>query len=225
VGRTRQLVLEHEAETTRITMRVLDEDGGDVLLRQAFADQDPPEGGVTCASELRPQLDTFAASTRCLDSQGQEVGRRDGDWALGPDQLWFVEAFPEGDSGRAVVDPVPTRFYKTRQFECFAAVQKRDGTPDSHIPLYLHDRGGTVHIRTREPEPQDVTLLLRRALWPSRSGNNFTELLLIYLYDDAKPEKLIANGWTTPGAGRVGFGAADETGEAQRAGARCKLKP
>ena len=25
-----------------------------------------------------------------------EVGGRDSDWALGPDQLWFAEAFPEG---------------------------------------------------------------------------------------------------------------------------------
>lgn len=114
----------------------------------------------------------------------------------------------------------PLQLLRATEFGCFVAIQRRNGEPQALTKLRLHDRGGTVSIRTDEPSPRQLTLLLRHGLWPSVSGNNFVPLMNLYLYEEPG-RRMLGNGWATPESGRVGFGVGDEDSGGQSASARC----
>lgn len=108
---------------------------------------------------------------------------------------------------------------RAQRHTCFVAVRLSDGRPHAVNGLATHDRGGSIDLVTPEATPRTLTLVLRRGLWPSNSGNNFVQLLNVYLYENGR-STLLGNGWATPESGRVGFASADAQG--QRASARCK---
>lgn len=133
-----------------------------------------------------------------------------GDLRLGRDELWI-------DQPSA---PVANKLYRAANFNCFIALRLRNGEPQAITGLATHDRGGTILIATRDEPARKLTLLLRRGLWPSNSGNNFVQLLSVYLYENGKRNAL-GNGWATPESGRVGFGVGDELPGGQNYSARC----
>lgn len=115
----------------------------------------------------------------------------------------------------------PTKLLKSQPYECFVAVRLTDGQSQAFTKLQTHDRGGTIEVATKDSPARKFTLLLRRGLWPSVSGNNFVELLTIYLYEEGH-KNVVGSGWATPDSGRVGFGIGDELPGGQQASARCK---
>ena len=139
-------------------------------------------------------------------------------WSLSKDELWILDRAQDdrGDWVTGRPDGFPLKYYKVRQFECYVALELGGDKRFVENPFFLHDRGDQAVFSTGAAKPASVRVVLRRSMWPSRSGRNFVELLRIVLYlDDAtEPSGL---GWATPESSRVGFG----TGAAQ---ARCKLK-
>jgi hypothetical protein len=114
----------------------------------------------------------------------------------------------------------PLQLLRATEFDCFVAIQRRNGEPQALTKLRLHDRGGTLTLRTDEQPARELTLLLRHGLWPSVSGNNFVPLMNLYLYEEPG-RRMLGNGWATPESGRVGFGVGDEDSGGQSASARC----
>lgn len=114
----------------------------------------------------------------------------------------------------------PLQLLRATEFDCFVAIRKRNGEPQALTSLRLHDRGGTLTVRTDEQPARELTLLLRHGLWPSVSGNNFVPLMHLYLYEEPG-RRMLGNGWATPESGRVGFGVGDEDSGTQSASARC----
>ncbi|MFM8640569.1 MAG: hypothetical protein ACKOEL_08040 [Planctomycetota bacterium] len=136
---------------------------------------------------------------------------------LGDEEFW-LEA-----PGIAVM----TELGRARAHECYIAVKQRGGKPQIFTGLRLHDRGGSLQIVTADPQPRTLTLSLTRGMWPSNSGNNLVELLILYLREagpaGSDPPSLLGSGWATPESLRVGFGMEEEgVAEAKTANARCK---
>jgi hypothetical protein len=117
-------------------------------------------------------------------------------------------------------NPRPLQLLRATEFDCFVAIRRRNGEPQALTRLRLHDRGGTVTVRTDEQPARELTLLLRHGLWPSVSGNNFVQLMNLYLFEEPG-RRMLGNGWATPDSGRVGFGVGDEDSGGQSASARC----
>ena len=133
-------------------------------------------------------------------------------WWLGPEELWLERraAAPMIELGRA------------RDFDCFVAIEAPGIKPFARTGLKVHDRGGTVRLRTDEPQPRTLELMLRRGMWPSNSGNNLVELLAVYL-QEVDAANVIGTGWATPESERVGFGTDGRpTGGDRAVNARCK---
>ncbi len=114
----------------------------------------------------------------------------------------------------------PLQLLRATEFDCFVAIQRRNGEPQALTQLRLHDRGGTLAVRTDEQPAREFTLLLRHGPWPSVSGNNLVPLMNLYLYE-GPGQRLVGNGWATPESGRVGFGVGDQDSGGQSASARC----
>ena len=138
-------------------------------------------------------------------------------WSLSAEELWILDRAHDGSGGWVTGRPdgFPLKYYKVRDFECYLAMELGDGERLVENPFFLHDRGDEAVFMTGVEEPAKARVVLRRSMWPSRSGRNFVQLLriVVYLDDSAEPAGL---GWATPESGRVGFG----TGRLQ---ARCKL--
>ncbi|MEZ5514695.1 MAG: hypothetical protein R3F58_12570 [Steroidobacteraceae bacterium] len=146
----------------------------------------------------------------CARSAGTGLASR-GKLLLSADELWVDDS----------AAPVASTLLKAASYDCFVAVRLANGKPHAMTGLTLHDRGGSIALVTPEEPARQLTLILRRGLWPSNSGNNFTQLLSVYLYEAGKANTL-ANGWTAGHADRVGFGVGDELPGGQQASARCK---
>ncbi len=114
----------------------------------------------------------------------------------------------------------PLQLLRATEFDCFVAIRRRNGEPQALTSLRLHDRGGTLTVRTDEQPERELRLLLRHGLWPSVSGNNFVPLMNLYLYEEPG-QRLLGNGWATPESGRVGFAVGEEDAGGQAASARC----
>lgn len=131
---------------------------------------------------------------------------------LGPDEFWLESA----------QSPVATELGRAHEYECYIALKPRDGKPNIFTGLRLHDRGGTLEVKTNETPSRALTLSLRRGMWPSNSGNNLTELLSIYLHEPGSPA-ILGSGWATPEASRVGFGTEEEgLTDGKTINSRCK---
>lgn len=131
---------------------------------------------------------------------------------LDDDELWL-----EGHGAA-----VPTELGRAHSHECFVATQLRGGKPEVFMGIRTHDRGGTVDLVTKEIPARQLTLTLRRGMWPSNSGNNLLELLALTVREEGKPTK-VWSGWATPDSPRVGFGNDEEGAEAGTSiNARCK---
>ena len=144
------------------------------------------------------------------DSADCALASADVEWQLAEDSL--VRTGGEGDSRHLA------RFSKVRWYECFALLQKPDGSGITmQNPFTLHDGGDVYRFTTDEAEPRQIEVLLRRSMWPSRSGNNFVPLLQLNVYENGDFETPLANAWSAADSGRVGFAARDV------GSARCKL--
>jgi hypothetical protein len=133
-------------------------------------------------------------------------------WWLSDDELW-VERGEE---------PVMIELGRARDYDCFVAIESSDSKPFARTGLRLHDRGGTVQLRTDEAKSRTLELTLRRGMWPSNSGNNLVELLTLYLQEVGAAD-VIGTGWATPDSARVGFGTGGQKAAGDRAvNARCK---
>jgi hypothetical protein len=130
-------------------------------------------------------------------------------WSLSADELWILE----GET--AEPDLFPIKYFKTRHFECYLSIELGEEQRFVENPFFLHDRGDHAVFSTGVNEPAEARVVLRRSMWPSRSGRNFVELLRVILFFDNN-ETPAGMGWATPESGRVGFGT-------ERAQARCKL--
>jgi hypothetical protein len=146
---------------------------------------------------------------------------------LGPEELLALEEgfHPDGSRRFGRVDQVPNRFFKTRRFECFLVSQENGQEPDLWNPVFLHDRGDSTDLRPKlradGVQPPTWRMRLRRSLWPSRSGRNFTELLSLDLFQlaaDGSQDEAghSAGGWAEGSSARVGFAFPGGSG-------RCKL--
>ncbi len=151
-----------------------------------------------------------AAAAECSGLVAMGIAAR-GDLLLGAEELWV-------DDPSA---PVANTLLKSASFDCFVAVRLANGKPHAMTGLTLHDRGGSITLATPEEPARQLSLILRRGLWPSNSGNNFTQLLSLYLYEAGK-ENTLGNGWAAGHSDRVGFGVGDELPGGQNASARCK---
>lgn len=133
-------------------------------------------------------------------------------WWLSDDELW-VERGEE---------PVMIELGRARDYDCFVAIESSDSKPFARTGLRLHDRGGTVQLRTEEAKSRTLELTLRRGMWPSNSGNNLVELLTLYLQEVGAAD-VIGTGWATPDSSRVGFGTGGQkTADDRAVNARCK---
>ena len=159
----------------------------------------------------------FAASCRVTPPGRVDAVAVEVSWSLSKEELWILDRARDHTgwvTGRA--DGFPLKYYRVRSFECYVALELGNDTRFVENPFFLHDRGDQAVFSTGATKPSTVRVVLRRSMWPSRSGRNFVELLRIVLYldDSTEPSGL---GWATPESSRVGFG----TGAAQ---ARCKLQ-
>lgn len=133
-------------------------------------------------------------------------------WWLGTDELWLERR----DA------PVMIELGRARDYDCFLAIEAPGSKPFARTGLKLHDRGGTIRLRTDESTPRMLELTLRRGMWPSNSGNNLVELLTVYL-QEVGAATVIGTGWATPDSHRVGFGTGGQaTGGDRAVNARCK---
>jgi len=131
---------------------------------------------------------------------------------LGADEFWL----------ESPKESVLTELGRAHNYECYIALQPHDAKPQIFTGLHLHDRGGTLEVKTDETPARTLTLSLRRGMWPSNSGNNLVELLSLYLHEPGNPA-ILGSGWATPEATRVGFGTEEEgVANGKTANARCK---
>lgn len=197
---------EHSAVLSRSVWELDVGDAGHVVMRAGTA-------GVDCSIPWQRRASVFVADVPAACRGGAAAlgliaaGARL--W-LSRDEIWRERA------GAAR----PLQLLRATEFDCFVAVRRRDGQPQAMTRLRLHDRGGTLTLRTDEQPARELTLLLRHGLWPSVSGNNFVPLMNLYLLEGAE-RRMIGNGWATPESGRVGFGIGDELAGGQSASARC----
>ena len=144
------------------------------------------------------------------DEKSCEDSARPATWQLSARELTRVDVRDDHSH--------PLRFSKARWYECFALVNNAD---DDGItmrnPFQLHDAGGVYRFETDDAEPRQIEVLLRRSMWPSRSGNNFVPLLQLNVYENGDNDTPLANAWSDADSGRVGF-ATRGVGSA-----RCKL--
>jgi hypothetical protein len=162
--------------------------------------------------QLRGQNDAS-----CLDKQwgARQSAMAGTTWSLSKDELWILEQ--DGSPRQSVehAGDFSLRYFKTRNFECYLAIELGDDQRLVENPFFLHDRGDQAVFPTGASEPAQARVVLRRSMWPSRSGRNFVELLRVVLFFDDS-DIPAGMGWATPESGRVGFGT-------ERAQARCKL--
>jgi len=133
------------------------------------------------------------------------------DWLLTEDELSILDGSREAASRARItgrLDEVPRRFIRTKQYECFIIVDHRDGVGATTInPFTLHDGGGRFVFETEEERPLEIEVILRRSMWPSRSGRNFVPLLMLWVYADGDYETPLAGAWSKDTSGRVGWEA------------------
>lgn len=197
---------EHAAMQARSVWTVAVDDSGRVQWRSETPGDDCRMAWVRRAGVFVtdvPRACAAAAGASTLLRPGARL------W-LSADELW--RELP-GDAR-------PLQLLRATEFDCFVAIRRRGGQPQAMTRLKLHDRGGTVSMRTDEQPARQLTLLLRHGLWPSVSGNNFVPLMNLYLLEGAE-RRMLGNGWATPESGRVGFGIGDELAGGQSASARC----
>ncbi len=197
---------EHTAVATRSVWSLAVAGDGHVELRGSAA----ADG---CRISWRRRAGVFTADVPdgCRSGAGADALLQPGArlW-VATDELWR----------EAPGAPRPLQLLRATEFDCFVAIRRRDGVPQALTGLRLHDRGGTLTLRTDEQPTRALTLLLRHGLWPSVSGKNFVPLMNLYLYEEPG-RRMLGNGWATPESGRVGFGVGDGQSEGQSASARC----
>lgn len=198
---------EHSPQRSRTTWEITVSGSGQVVARDTAA-------GNRCELVWLRRAGVFVAEVppACGDRGGAEPGLVAAGARLwvSRDELW--RELPG--------QPRPLQLLRATEFDCFVAIRRRSGEPQAMTRLRLHDRGGTLALRTDEEPARELTLLLRHGLWPSVSGNNFVPLMNLYLYEGAE-RRMLGNGWATPESGRVGFGIGDELAGGQSASARC----
>ena len=128
---------------------------------------------------------------------------------LRPNEVWVDRASKSADTGELQsgrMDEVPLSFNKVIDYECFIIVRHRDGSGSTNInPFFIDDGGDQFFFKTEEPSPRNMEVLLRRSLWPSRSGENFLPMLLVYLIEDGNHERPVASAWGPADGGLVGW--------------------
>ncbi len=197
---------EHAPVRDRSSWELIVGDSGHVVARGSSA-----AGGCDLVWQRRAGVFVAEVPPTCHSAAAQPALIAPGGrlW-LSRDELW--RELPG--------QPRPLQLLRATEFDCFVAIRRRSGEPQAMTRLKLHDRGGTLALRTDEQPARELTLLLRHGLWPSVSGNNFVPLMNLYLYEGAE-RRMLGNGWATPESGRVGFGIGDELAGGQSASARC----
>lgn len=76
-------------------------------------------------------------------------------------------------------------------------------------------------MNTDETPARTLTLMPRRGMWPSNSGNNLLEMLTVSVHEDGQPAA-VGTGWATPDSPRVGFGHDAAATGGSLINARCK---
>lgn len=148
----------------------------------------------------------------CTTKNTGDLGVSGKTWWLGDQELWLET--PD--------QPVMVELGRAHQHECYIALQLRAGKPQIFTGLRIHDRGGTLDVMTDEVPARKLTLILRRGMWPSNSGNNLIELLSLYVREEGNPT-VLGSGWATPDSPRVGFGTEEEgIPERKTINSRCK---
>lgn len=143
---------------------------------------------------------------------------------LDQDSFWILNlGATENPLVRPRNDGIHTKLYRTKLMECFVNIL-HEGQPFNAglegrtliNPIQMHDRGDTYSFETHEENPRKFVLMLRKAMWPSRSGRNFAPMLMLWLYrDKISPETLEGSAWAAADSTRVAF-------DARGVGARCK---
>lgn len=143
---------------------------------------------------------------------------------LDQDGLWILNlGADEHPLVRSRHDGIHTKLYRTNMMECFVNVLHEGQPYNAGLegrtlinPIQMHDRGDTYSFETNEEKPRKFILMLRKAMWPSRSGRNFAPMLMLWLYrDKISPESLEGSAWAAADSTRVAF-------DARGVGARCK---
>lgn len=169
---------------------------------------------------LRGQSDVYAVP---MEQSCPDTGYH---MMLGPEGLWMLNVMTAASgSGPAYRrDGIHTKLFRATRMECFVNIV-HEGLPTNAgldgrtliNPVYLHDRGDSFTFQTTEENPRTFVLMLRKAMWPSRSGRNFVPMLMLWLYRDRiSPETIEGSAWAAADSSRVAF-------DARGVGARCKI--
>ncbi len=210
--RTGTLTLSAETTTRQILMR---------LTSTQTTVSTTASSAITCVWrwERRPNVWVARPQDTCSNTSDNSKlsGLAGATLWLSSDELWLETA------GQTVLSELG----RARSYDCYVALKPRGAKVQMFMSLKIHDRGGTVELITDETPARKLNLMLRRGTWPSNSGNNLVELLILYLHEEGTNDKLqpslLGTGWATPESSRVGFGIEEEgIPEPKTANARCK---
>lgn len=172
-----------------------------------------------CDFTFKRRADHFAgrqADRTCRrDWRGQPV-YSDHQISLSRSSLWLQEhehLVSNGERVSGVASGEPYWLERARQFHCYVDVPGVGGGRDipfnRYDDLLLHDKGGTVVVRTRDASPIDIYLRLQAVTWHvlNEANDNFNRnSLVLYAYQKEPDGKMGKGGYafTDPDASRIG---------------------
>lgn len=132
------------------------------------------------------------------------------DLMLSATDLWINDQARDEQGGYVFGNKAnePVKAKKLRRFSCWVSTLKPDSDPEDNANWSfaanqkIHDQGGRLWIEAGEQAHVKVGLKMRQAVWPY--GRNQPSLVL-YVYDEANPEKAVSYSWADPEAARVGI--------------------
>lgn len=136
---------------------------------------------------------------------------------LSGSDLWFVDHKHVSETGEritGVASGEPFWLERAREFHCYADIPGVAGGRDIPFERYddmtIHDRGGIVWFETREEEPRNLGITLRRVTWHvnNEAGGNFNrDSLVLYVLERMADGRVESHtySFTQPDAERIGM--------------------
>jgi hypothetical protein len=173
-----------------------------------------------CDYFFRRRADHFRGSQRERDCQfrwGDDDVYTANTIELSNADLWYVDhKYVIGTNERitGVASGEPFWLERAREFHCYADIPGVAGGRDIPFERYddmiVHDRGGMVFFETREDEPRNIGISLRRVTWHvnNEENDNFNRDSLVLYVLERLPDnsfKTHVYAFTEPDAMRVGM--------------------
>jgi hypothetical protein len=132
------------------------------------------------------------------------------DLMLSETELWINDQARDEQGGYVFGNKAnePVKVRKLRPFSCWVSTLKPGSDPEDQANWSfaanqpIHDQGGRLWLEPGEKANVKVGLKMRNVVWPY--GRNQPSLVL-YVYDEANPEKAVSYSWADPDATRVGI--------------------